>query len=135
MKTLRYDRDRQIKFKSITTATTPSTTNLLVSSDSEIDKLRLKIENADDGLPSASECFNYLYNRVLPACWENALDTCDYISSLKSEINTSDCYRKNTIILLCTFSIFFKNTKLFKEITREDILSFLDSFREVVNLH
>jgi hypothetical protein len=126
VKTLRYDRDRQIKFKSITSATTPSTTNLLVSSESDDnDKLRRKIKNAADGLPSASECFNYLYNRVLSACWVNALDTCDYMPSLKSEISTSDGYRKNTIILLCTFLIFFKNTKLFKEMTMEDKLSFV----------
>ena len=66
--------------------------------------------------------------RVLPANKENALTVCDYISLLlKSEINPSDSYRKNNIlllcILLCTFSIFFKNAKLFKEVTREDILS------------
>jgi len=53
------------------------------------------------------------------------------MSSLKSEINPSNGYRKNTIILLSTFSIFFKNAKTFKEITREDLLSFLDSFRKV----
>jgi integrase len=29
------------------------------------------------------------------------------------------------------FSLFFKNEKLFKEITREDLLSFLDSFRRI----
>ena len=57
----------------------------------------------------------------------------DYIydHSLRSETNPSDHYRKNTIILLCTFSIFFKNEKLFKELTRKDVLSFLDSFRKI----
>lgn len=49
---------------------------------------------------------------------------------MKSEINPVDHYRKSVILLLSRFSIFFKNTKSFEEITREDLLSFLDSFRK-----
>jgi integrase len=88
--------------------------------------IKTKIENATEGL---SNCFNYLSNKVLPGK-ENALTICDYVSSIKSEINPSDHYRKNTIILLCNLSMFFKNAKPFKEITREDLLSFLDSYRK-----
>jgi hypothetical protein len=90
-----------------------------------------KIENAVEGL--SSNCFNFLH-KVLRASRENALTICDYISSLKSDINPSDDYRKDTIILLCTLSIFFHSKskpKLFKDLTREDILSFLDSFRKI----
>jgi integrase/recombinase XerD len=65
---------------------------------------------------------------------ENALIICDYISSLRSEINPSDHYRRGTIILLCSFSTFFKNTKPFEEITRGDLLSFLDSYRRTESL-
>jgi hypothetical protein len=42
------------------------------------------------------------------------------------------------ILLLCKFSTYFKNTKTFKEIAREDVLLFLDSFckaEEVDPLH
>ena len=106
--------------------TSSSTTTITTALDTITER---RIENATEGL--SSECFNFLHNRVLPANRENVLTICDYISSLKSEINPSDGYRKNNIILLCTFSIFFKNAKLFKEITREDILSFLDSFRKI----
>jgi len=49
----------------------------------------------------------------------------------KSEINLSDNYRKNNILLLGTFSIFFKNAKTFREITRDDVLSYLDSLRKI----
>ncbi len=105
------------------TATSTTTTS---PSDKIIER---KIENATEGL--SSDCFNILQNRVLSANEENALTICDYISSLKSEINPSDSYRKSNILLLCTFSIFFKNAKLFKEVTRENILSFLDSFRKI----
>ena len=111
-----------------TAATTKTTTSTSLSTASD-NIIERKIENATEGL--SSNCFNFLYNRVLPANKENALTICDYISSLKSEINPSDGYRKNTILLLCIFSIFFKNAKLFKEVTREDILSFLDSFRKI----
>jgi hypothetical protein len=93
--------------------------------------INIRIENVTEGLPYY--CYNRLYERVLPASRggkENALTICDYISSLRSEINPSDHYRKDIIILLCNLSTFFKNAKFFKEITREDLLSFLDSYRK-----
>jgi integrase/recombinase XerD len=93
------------------------------------DKIKRKIENVTQGLPS--QCLNYVCNRVLPASKENVLTICDYISSLKAETNPSDRYRKDTIVSLCIFSTFFKNTKQFKEITRHDLLSFLDNHRKI----
>jgi hypothetical protein len=101
---------------STTTSTSTSvsaitTTTMSTPSDNNI--IKTKIENATVGL--SSNCFNHLYNRILPASRENALTICDYIS-LKSEINPSDHYRKDTIILLCNLSTFFKNAKSFKEI-------------------
>jgi hypothetical protein len=103
---------------SISTTTTMNTMSTSAAENTIIIKTK--------GLPST--CFNYLYNRVLPASRQNALTICDYIHSLKSESNP---YRRDNIILLCKVSTFFKNTKLFKEITREDLLSFLDSFRKI----
>ncbi len=102
--------------------------SVLSSEDIDNNKIKINIENVVEGLPF--QCFTYLYNRVLPANKENVLTICDYISSLKSEINPSDHYKKDIIILLCSFSIFFNNAKLFKDITKEDVLSFLDSFRK-----
>ncbi|MGB7955512.1 MAG: hypothetical protein WCF23_16165 [Candidatus Nitrosopolaris sp.] len=51
-----------------------------------------------------------------------------------TEINLSDNYRRAGIILLSKFSIFFKNQKSFKSITREDILKFLDSLESLIGL-
>jgi integrase len=92
--------------------------------------IKQRIENATEGL--SSNCFNHLFNRVLPGLKgkENALTICDYITSMRSEINPSDRYRKDNIISLSNLSKFFKNAKLFKELTRENFLSFLDSFRK-----
>jgi len=92
---------------------------------SDIDR---KIENTVEELPS--DCLNYLAKRVLPVSRKNVLIICDYIASLKSEVNPSRSYKSGTVIALCKLSIFFKNDKTFKEITREDLLSFLDSFHK-----
>jgi len=96
--------------------------------------IKTMIENATEGL--SSRCFNFLSNRVLPGSRgkENTLTICDYMFSLRSEINPSDNYRRDNIILLCDLSIFFSNAKSFKEITREDLLSFLDSYRKAENV-
>ncbi|MFL6365537.1 MAG: hypothetical protein ACJ719_10115, partial [Nitrososphaeraceae archaeon] len=61
---------------------------------------RQRIENATQGL--STRCFNYLSNRVLLSSSvgkQNALTISDYISSLRSEINPSNHYRNDTIIL------------------------------------
>ncbi len=92
------------------------------------DSIERRIENTIEGLPS--ECYKLLRNIVLPANEENATTICDYITSLKSEINPSDGHRKNIVILLCKFSLFL-NGKLFRDITRKDVLSYLDSFRKM----
>jgi hypothetical protein len=92
--------------------------------------IKTKIEHVTEGL--SHDCFNYLSNKVLTASIgrKNALTICDYLSSLMSEVNPSDHYRRDVIMLLCNLSIFFKNIKPFKEIRREDVLSFLDSYRK-----
>jgi integrase len=116
----------------IMSTTTRSTSISITTKTTALDDniINTKIQNTTEGL--SSNCFNYLSNKVLPGSRgkENALTICNYMSSIKSEINPSDHYRKNTIILLCNLSIFFKNAKPFKEITREDLLSFLDSYRK-----
>jgi integrase/recombinase XerD len=114
------------------TTPSPAITKTTIATATATTAIKTMIENATEGL--SYRCFNYLFNKVLPSSRgkENALTICDYISSLRSEINPSDNYRRDNIILLCDLSIFFnnKNAKIFKEITREDLLSFLDSFRK-----
>ena len=90
---------------SISASTIMTNTRTATTSTSLDYVTRTKIENATQGLPYT--CFNYLFNSVLPAYKgkENALTICDYMSCLKSEINPSDHYRKDTIILLQYFDI------------------------------
>jgi hypothetical protein len=49
---------------------------------------------------------------------------------MKSEINLSDNYRRLNIYALYRLSRFFSNRKQYKELVRDDLLQFLDSFRK-----
>jgi hypothetical protein len=71
------------------------------------------------------EYFRLLYN--LPV--QNALYIADYILSMEIEVNLSDHYRQDVIKLLCKISK-YHNKKSFKEMSRSDIVSFLESFRK-----
>jgi hypothetical protein len=64
---------------------------------------------------------------------ENAIDIADFILNTKIEINLSDNHKKNYIRVLSQLSKFYHNKKSFKEMLREDILLFLDSFRKPEN--
>ena len=84
-----------------------------------------KVDLITAGLPAVySKC---LKNGVSQ---DDALVICNYINSMKTEINLSDNYRGANIILLAKLSKFFKSRKSFNQMTREDILSFLDSLRK-----
>jgi integrase/recombinase XerD len=59
---------------------------------------------------------------------DNAATVVKYIEIMKTEVNPSDHYRRDVILLLCRFSRYYNN-KPFKEISRKDVVNFLDSFR------
>ena len=87
---------------------------------------RQKIEDTTQGL--AARYFNFLHNDVLPQNKENAMIICNYVQSMRQELNLSDGYRQDVILLLGNFSIF--TLKSFKEVTRENVLSFLNRLRK-----
>ena len=49
---------------------------------------------------------------------------------MKTEVNLSDHYRMDVIRLLTALSNHFQNNLSFKQMTRDNILAFLDSFRK-----
>jgi hypothetical protein len=51
----------------------------------------------------------------------------NYIQAMRTEINLSDNYRRLNIFLLSDISKFHNNNKPFKQMSRDDILSYLDS--------
>jgi hypothetical protein len=71
---------------------------ITTSSSDTITKSR--IESVTEGL--SLQYLNHLH-RMLPTNKENVLTICDYVSSQKSEVNLSDHYRKDVILLLCKF--------------------------------
>jgi hypothetical protein len=68
---------------------------------------RRKIEDAIEGL--TARYFNLLHNDVLPQNKENVMIICDYIQSMKQELNLSDSYREDVIALLGNFLMFLKS--------------------------
>jgi hypothetical protein len=60
---------------------------------------------------------------------DNVATIVDYIAAMKSEVNLSDHYRGDVIVVLCKLSKYNKD-KPFRDLTRTDILGFLDSFRK-----
>ena len=104
-------------------ATTPVASN---SKDSTSDYALFdrKIEMACEGLSS------YYHTRFYKIpLKENALTLASYIISMKSEINPSNNYRIDVIEKISRLSIYHGKT-LFKHITREQILDFLDNLRK-----
>jgi integrase len=60
---------------------------------------------------------------------DNATTIVKYVGAMKSEVNPSDHYRRDMIVILCKFSKYNNNTS-FKDATRITILGFLDSLRK-----
>ena len=61
---------------------------------------------------------------------DNALSIVNFIMSLNTELNPSINYRMDHINVLCCLSKFYNNQKKFDDMTREDVLDFLDSYRK-----
>jgi hypothetical protein len=83
-----------------------------------------KLQTATSGLQK------YLYKQLTEqVSKENSLTIADYILAQKIEVNLSDTYRANILTTLITISKFHAN-KLFKAMTREDILVYLNNLRK-----
>jgi hypothetical protein len=83
-----------------------------------------KVEIASEGLSSYYQTRFY----KIPLK-ENALTLAIYIISVKSEINPSNIYRREIIDKLSRFAVYCDKT-LLKDVTREQILNFLDNLRK-----
>jgi CBS domain-containing protein len=89
--------------------------------------LDTKIEDVASGL---IPYYSNLLHEVSLSNKENALTIISYIHAIGAETNLSDNYRMDLIRLLSRFSTYFNNRLSFKEITRDNLLAFLDSFRK-----
>jgi uncharacterized protein YihD (DUF1040 family) len=97
--------------------------------DSELDR---KIVIATEGFTTRKFCELVLRDRSRLSK-ENALTICDYVIAMKREINPRLSYRKNTIQVLSDLSRAVGIEKKFIDMTRDDILLYLDKHRKSEN--
>jgi hypothetical protein len=98
--------------------TTTTTTTLLTGT-----MLDSKIQETGAGLPLSYTNKLYAINQ------RNATTIINYITAMRIEVNLSDHCRKDLIEILCRFSRYYKD-KPFRDITRDNITTFLESFRK-----
>lgn len=101
--------------KQATTTAEPSSSSFLFDR---------KIESATAGLPKYYE--TVLKERTKK---KNALTIAEYIIAMQTEINPADNYRANNIVTLTKLSK-LHNHKPFIEMSRDDVVAFLDSYRK-----
>jgi hypothetical protein len=94
------------------------TVNTTAITDEKIDDIIRELEEL--GLTGS-----YTKNLLL-ATEYNASDIIKYIHALRTEVSYSPNYGNDTCRLLCRFSK-YHNNKPFKDVTRDDIIKFLDS--------
>ena len=63
---------------------------------------------------------------------ENANILCDYITAEQNEINIKNSTKESRIKVLVWLSNFFEDKISFKELTKQDILNFLNSLRKSI---
>jgi integrase len=115
---------------------------LLASSDAKVNNnnaiissefLERKIASATDGLV---DYFTTQLNNLSLKSKENTLTICDYIAALTIEVNPVVMYKRTQILVLYYLSLHCydhtsgKQKKLFSEMTRNDVLGYLDSIRK-----
>jgi hypothetical protein len=86
-----------------------------------------KIEECTAGLPVSTTKQLYSLDKG------NAATIVRYTEVMKTEVNPSNHYRRDVIVLLCRFSK-YHNDKPLKEISRDDIVKFMDSLRKTETL-
>jgi hypothetical protein len=94
--------------------------------DNDMILLDRKITMATEGFTTDRFCQLVLKDRSRLSK-ENALTICDYVIAMKTEVNPRPSYKKNTIQFLSELSRAVGIEKKFIDMTRDDILCYLDS--------
>ncbi len=117
--------------KSIAEILTPTNVSLLDENDNDkhLTLLERKIALATEGFTTNRFCELVLKDRNRLSK-ENALTVCDYIIAMKREINPRLSYKKYTIEFIAELSRAVGIEKKFIDMTRDDILYYLDKCRK-----
>ncbi|MFL6338591.1 MAG: hypothetical protein ACJ718_05730 [Nitrososphaeraceae archaeon] len=99
------------------------------NNDSPLRILERKISLATEGFTTRKFCELILRDRSRLSK-ENALTICDYIIAMKREINPRLTYKRYTIQILSELSRTVGIEKKFIDMTRDDVLCYLDKCRK-----
>ena len=125
-------KDKQIQFvfgyKKEDMTLRESETKIHFSSDTELEDLDRKIDSITKSLsrPYFNKILKELYKRNI----ENSKTICDYIIAEQIEINIQNSTKESKIKILTWLSNDFHDKKSFKDMTKEDILDFLNGLRK-----
>ena len=100
--------------------------------DKELALLDRKIMMATEGFTTDRFCELVLKDRSRLSK-ENALTICEYIIAMKREVNPRLSYKKNIIQFLSELSRAVGIDKKFIDMTRDDVLCYLDRCRKLEN--
>jgi hypothetical protein len=64
---------------------------------------------------------------------ENATIICDYIIEEQTQMNLKESTKEGKMKVLIWLSNYFQNTKSYKQMTKQDILEYLNSLRRPVS--
>src|SRR5215813_9497235 len=103
------------------------------SSKNDVDPLlERKINMATEGFAATKFCELMLRDRNRLSK-ENALTVSDYIIAMKREVNPRFSYKKSTLQIIVELSKTIGIEKKFVDMTRDDVLSYLDRCRKLEN--
>jgi hypothetical protein len=104
--------------------------NNSLSSFSNTEELERKIDSITKGL--SRPYFNKILKELIKTNLENAIVICDYIIAEQIEINIQNSTKESKIKVLTWLSNHFKDEKSFRDMTKHDILDFLNKLRKSV---
>ncbi|HSF00559.1 MAG TPA: hypothetical protein VLA48_06650 [Nitrososphaeraceae archaeon] len=108
-----------------------STTTVTTKKDNINEELEKKIDYITQSFPQ-----NFLKNKLKNLARknsDNATIICDYIIVEQTEFNIKDSTKKGKIKALVYLSNYLQDIKPFKEMTKQDILDHLNTFRKSSN--
>jgi hypothetical protein len=99
-----------------------------ISSSNSKEELERKIDSITIGL--STPYFNNILKKLVKNNLENATIICDYIITEQIEINIQNSTKESKIKVLTWLSTHFQDEKSFRNMTKHDILDFLNKLRK-----
>ena len=118
------------KTRNASTAATTTMTPVTFTEGEEDMKQQQQLQELQTKIDDTTNGFTDYYRALLKRqSEENILTIVEYIASMNVEINLSVLYRREQLAVLCYLSE-FHHQKSFKDMTREDIIGYLNSLRK-----